>query len=132
MDLWRVVVHDALIHFIKKSLYCRDPVLKTETKGLRFVVMAELNGQKSELVELQIERWINDLFAQDLQQLGDVVGEGAFSITTENPCLVGFLDGLLYLESPAGFIGLINGQQPRGPQIAPSDAKYGLSFRGNP
>ena len=45
---------DELIHFIKKSLHFREPVLTIEIQRLRFVVTAELNGEKSELGELQI------------------------------------------------------------------------------
>ena len=49
-------MHDELIHFIKKSLHFREPVLTIEIQRLRIVVMAELNGEKSELGELQIGR----------------------------------------------------------------------------
>ena len=47
-------MHDELIHFIKKSLHFSEPVLTIEIQWLGFVVIAELNGEQSELGELQI------------------------------------------------------------------------------
>ena len=45
-----------------------------------------------------------------------------------NPGQKGFLNRLLHLEAPAGFIGLVHRQESCCPEIAPGDPKHGLSF----